>query len=68
MPSHEDSGASNIGDKLFLIHREIIITKVYYHFQLVKIHYLEEHIEFCLDYNVLSVSPNCTKTIDINKF
>lgn len=58
----------NIGDKLFFNTSRNYYYQGFYHFQLVKIHYLEEHIEFCLDYNVLSVSPNCTKTIDINKF
>lgn len=39
-----------VGDRLFLMHREVIITKTYLIFQLVKFHYIEQSDEFRIDY------------------
>ncbi len=56
-----------IGDKLFLFHREVIIIKAYLTFHLVKIRYTNEFTEFCIDYHALSLQPDYTNSIEINK-
>lgn len=40
-----------VGDRLFLFHREVIITKTYLTFHLVKIRYINDIAEFCIDYS-----------------
>ena len=37
-----------IGDRLFLFHREVIVTKTYLTFRLVKIRSINEIAEFCI--------------------
>ncbi len=56
-----------IGDKLFLFHREVIVIKTYLTFHLVKIRYINEFTEFCIDYHALSPQPGYTNSIGINK-
>ena len=56
-----------IGDKLFLFHREVIVIKTYLTFHLVKIRYINEFTEFCIDYHALSPQPDHTNSIGINK-
>ena len=56
-----------VGDRLFLFYREVIITGTYLTFHLVKIRYLNELTEFCIDYHALSSQPNYTNSIGINK-
>ena len=55
------------GDRLFLMHREVIVTKTYSIFQLVKIHYTEQSDEFCIDYHALTSQPDYTNSISIRK-
>lgn len=56
-----------VGDRLFLFHREVIITKIYLTFHLVKIRYINDIAEFCIDYHALSSQPDYTNSIGINK-
>ena len=56
-----------VGDRLFLFHREVIITKTYLTFHLVKIRYINDIAEFCIDYHALSSQPDYTNSIGINK-
>lgn len=56
-----------VGDRLFLFRREVIVTKTYLTFHLVKIRYLEEYTEFCIDYHALFSHPDYTNSIEINK-
>ena len=56
-----------VGDRLFLFHREEIITKTYLTFHLVKIRYINDIAEFCIDYHALSSQPDYTNSIGINK-
>jgi len=55
----------NIGDMLFLMHREVIVTKVYTIFQLIKIRYMEESSEFFVDACMLTNAPNYANSISI---
>ncbi len=55
----------NEGDKLFLMHREVIVTKVYEIFRLIKIHYEEDSFEFCVDASALTLAPDYTNSISI---
>ncbi len=55
----------NIGDKLFLIHREIVVTKVYSLFRFATVRYLNETTEFCVDICALSDEPNYTNSISL---
>jgi hypothetical protein len=54
-----------IGDKLFLMHREVIVTKVYALFQLVKLRYTEEVHEFYVDACALTSEPDYTNSISL---
>ena len=56
-----------VGDRLFLFRREVIITKTYLTFHLVKIRYINDIAEFCIDYHALSSQPDYTNSIGINK-
>ena len=58
---------AQVGDRLFLFHREVIITKTYLTFHLVKIRYINDIAEFCIDYHALSSQPVYTNSIGINK-
>ncbi|MVB10131.1 hypothetical protein CAFE_08080 [Caprobacter fermentans] len=53
------------GDRLFLMHREVIVTNVYPIFRLVKIHYLKESFEFFVDVSAVTTEPNYTNSISI---
>jgi len=55
------------GDKLFLFHSQVIVTKTYLIFHLVRIRYINEITEFCIDYHALSSRPDYTNSIGINK-
>lgn len=55
----------NIGDKLFLMHREVVVTKVYAIFRLIKIHYTEESTEFFVDVCSVTEVPDNTNSISI---
>lgn len=54
-----------IGDKLFLIHKEVTITGVYSVFQLVKLRYTEEIHEFYVDVCALTRKPDYTNSISV---
>lgn len=54
-----------IGDRLYLMHREIIVTKTYTSFQLIKIRYIEESIEFFVDIFAVTRFPNITNSISL---
>ena len=56
-----------IGDRLFLFHREVIVIKTYLIFHLVRVRYLDETTEFCIDYHTLSSQPDYTNSIGISK-
>ena len=64
---HEGSESPRIGDRLFLFHREVIVIKTYLIFHLVRVRYLDETTEFCIDYHTLSSQPDYTNSIGINK-
>lgn len=53
------------GDKLYLQHREVIVLKVYEIFQLIKIHYTEESLEFFVDICALTEQPDTTNSISL---
>ena len=55
----------NIGDKLFLMHREVLVVKVYSLFRFVTVRYLEETKEFCVDICALSDEPDYTNSISL---
>jgi hypothetical protein len=57
-----------IGDKLFLLHREIEVTKVYDLFRLIKTHYTEETLEFFVDVCALTTEPDYTNSISLGIF
>lgn len=57
-----------IGDTLFLMHKKVIVMKVYSLFKLVTVRYLEEIKEFCVDICALSDEPDYTNSISINLF
>ena len=55
----------NIGDKLFLMHREVVVMKVYSLFSFVTVHYSEETKGFCVDICALSYEPDYTNSISL---
>jgi hypothetical protein len=55
----------NKGDKLFLMHKEVVVIKVYSIFRLIKIRYREESFEFFVDASALSTTPDFTNSISI---
>lgn len=57
-----------IGDRLFLMHREVVVMKVYSLFRLVTVHYSEELKEFCVDVCALSDEPDYTNSISLRLF
>lgn len=57
-----------IGDTLFLLHRELIVLRVYALFSLVAVRYLDEIKEFCVDIRALSRIPDYTNSISLNVF
>ena len=54
-----------IGDRLYLMHREVVVTKIYTSFQLIKIHYFEESIEFFVDICAVTRFPDITNSISL---
>ena len=57
-----------VGDKPFLMHREIVITEVFAVFRLIKVHYAEETTEFCVDASALTAEPDYTNSISLRLF
>jgi len=55
----------NVGDKLFLMHREVVVTKVYAIFRLIKIHYTKENAEFFVDVCAVTEFPDNTNSVSI---
>jgi hypothetical protein len=55
----------NKGDKLFLMHKEVVVTKVYSIFRLIKVRYREETFEFFVDASALTATPDFTNSISI---
>ena len=53
------------GDKLFLMQREVVVTKVYADFRLIKIRYTEESFEFFVDACAVTAKPEYTNSISI---
>lgn len=54
-----------VGEKLFLMHREVIVTKVHSTFQLIGIHYVDDLHEFFVDANAVTGRPDYTCSISI---
>ena len=54
-----------IGNTLFLMHREVIVIKVYTFFRFVIVRYLDEANEFCVDVCALSQEPDYTNSISL---
>jgi hypothetical protein len=54
-----------IDDKLFLMHREVVVTKVYELFRLIKVRYSEETTEFYVDACSLTDEPDYTNSISL---
>lgn len=54
-----------IGDTLFLMHREVLVIKVYTLFGFVMVRYLDEMKEFCVDVCALSREPDYTNSISL---
>ena len=53
------------GDRLFLMHKEVIVTNVYTIFRLVKIRYTRESSEFMVDASAITSVPDYTNSISI---
>lgn len=53
------------GDKLFLLQREVVVATVYADFNLIKIHYTEELLEFFVDACAVTAKPDYTNSISI---
>ena len=56
---------TQIGDTLFLLHREVMVIKVYTLFRIVKVRYLDEMKEFWVDICALSHEPDITNSISL---
>ncbi|WMJ22674.1 hypothetical protein RBG61_11840 [Paludicola sp. MB14-C6] len=54
-----------IGDKPFLMHREVVVIKVYSLFRLIKVRYTQETKEFCVDVCALTDEPDYTNSISL---
>jgi hypothetical protein len=54
-----------IGDTLFLMHREVVVIRVYALFRLVIVRYLDEMKEFCVDVCALSQEPDYTNSVSL---
>ncbi|MBQ3530723.1 MAG: hypothetical protein IJA05_02240 [Oscillospiraceae bacterium] len=57
-----------IGDTLFLMHRKVIVIKVYPLFRLVTVRYSGEIKEFCVDFCSLSDEPDYANSISLKLF
>lgn len=58
----------NKDDKLYLMHREVVVIKVYSLFKFVSVRYSEETKEFCVDICALSYEPDYTNSISLRLF
>lgn len=54
-----------VGDKLFLMHKEVVVIKAYSLFRLIKVRYTGETKEFCVDGCALTDEPDYTNTISL---
>jgi hypothetical protein len=54
-----------INDRVFLMHREVVVTMVYAPFRLIKVHYSEEITEFYVDACALTSEPNYRDSISL---
>ena len=54
-----------IGDRLFLMHKKVVVAKVYSLFSIIKVHYTEETKEFCVDACALTNEPVYTNSISL---
>ncbi len=54
-----------IGDRMYLMRKQVIVTKVYTEFHLVKVRYTKESFEFIIDACAVSSLPDKTKTISL---
>jgi len=54
-----------ISDRMFLMHREVVVTKVYALFRLIKVHYTEEITEFYVDACALTAEPNYADSLSL---
>jgi len=50
---------------MFLMHREVVVTKVYALFRLIKVHYAGETTGFYVDACALTAEPNYKDAISI---
>lgn len=53
------------GDRLFLMHKEVIVTNVYTILRLIKIRYTTESFEFFVDASAVTTEPDYTNSISI---
>ena len=58
----------NKGDKLYLMHREVVVIKVYSLFKFASVRYSEETKEFYVDICALSYEPDYTNSISLRLF
>ena len=54
-----------IGDKLFIMHSEVIVIEVYPLFKLIKVRYTEETKEFYADICALTNEPDYANSISL---
>jgi len=54
-----------VGEKLYLMHREVIVTKIYSGFQLLQIHYIGEFLNFFVDICAVTKFPDTTNSISL---
>lgn len=54
-----------VSDRMFLMHREVVVTKIYALFSLIKVHYTEELTEFYVDACALSGEPNYAESLSL---
>lgn len=53
------------GDSLFLMHRKVVVIKVYSLFKFIEVRYMEETKEFCVDICALTDEPDYTNSISL---
>ena len=54
-----------IGDRLFLMHKKVVVIKVYSLFSIIKVRYTEETKEFCVDACALTNEPVYINSISL---
>lgn len=57
-----------INDKPFLMHREVVVTRVYALFRLIRVRYEKETTEFYVDACALTTEPNYSNSISLGVF